>query len=174
MVHTASFRGISWKTRIQLIHSPYSGKYRREVRGGSYGPLSGKVTERWSKRGRKSFRSPLSGGIGAENYNNPARKWRGERSYLTQCIHLSVSESQLPHKTVNFIFWLVIINKKSTILWGSWLLKPFDKYIVWDKILVISTTHKWCCQDEMAQAPAHNLRNLQGLVGRRVFSLSHT
>ena len=38
---------------------------------------------------------------------------------LTQCIHLLVLESQLPHKTVNSIFPLAIVNNKVTIFWGS-------------------------------------------------------
>jgi hypothetical protein len=37
-------------------------------------------------------------------------------SYLTQCIHQLLLESQSPHKTVNLIFELVIVNKKLTIL----------------------------------------------------------
>ena len=34
-----------------------------------------------------------------------------------------VLESQLPHKTVNLLFHLVIVNNKLTILWGGWLSK---------------------------------------------------
>ena len=42
----------------------------------------------------------------------------GDRSYLTQCIHQLVLESQLPHKTVNLMFELVTVNNKLTICGG--------------------------------------------------------
>ena len=38
------------------------------------------------------------------------------RVYLAQCIHELVLKSQLPHKTVNLIFHLVIVNNKFTAL----------------------------------------------------------
>ena len=43
--------------------------------------------------------------------------------YLTQCIDWWVLESQLPHKNVNLISWLGIVNNRLTILLGSWLSK---------------------------------------------------
>ena len=39
--------------------------------------------------------------------------------YLTQCFHYWVFESQLPYKTVNVVFELVIVNNKLTILCGN-------------------------------------------------------
>ena len=45
---------------------------------------------------------------------------RGRRRVcVTQRINSLVPESQLPHKTVNLIFELVIVNDKLKILWGS-------------------------------------------------------
>ena len=52
--------------------------------------------------------------------------------YLTECVNQMAWESQLPQKNVNLFFQLVIVNNKLTILWGSWLLKPWNLYIVWD------------------------------------------
>ena len=40
-------------------------------------------------------------------------------SYLTQCTYSLVLESQVPHKTVTFIFVLVTVNHKLKVLWGS-------------------------------------------------------
>ena len=37
-----------------------------------------------------------------------------------------VLESQLPHETVNLLFWLVIVNNKEMMLWGSWLCKTIS------------------------------------------------
>jgi hypothetical protein len=51
-----------------------------------------------------------------------------KKPYLTQCFNQSVLESQLPHKTVNWISLSVIVNKKLTILWGSRLPK-IDQWI---------------------------------------------
>ena len=39
--------------------------------------------------------------------------------YLTHRIYLLVLESQLPHKSVNLMFYLGIVNNKLTILWKS-------------------------------------------------------
>ena len=41
------------------------------------------------------------------------------RSYLTQFVHLLILASQLPHKTVDWMMNLVIVNNKLMILWGS-------------------------------------------------------
>ena len=38
---------------------------------------------------------------------------------FTHCAYQFVLESQLPHKTVNLIFWLVIVTNTLTVLWGS-------------------------------------------------------
>ena len=40
------------------------------------------------------------------------------RFYLTACLDSLVSKSQLPHKIVNFISYLVIVNNELAILWG--------------------------------------------------------
>ena len=40
-------------------------------------------------------------------------------SHLTQCIHHSILECQLPHKIVNLLCSKLIVNNKLTILWGS-------------------------------------------------------
>ena len=45
-----------------------------------------------------------------------------------------ILESQIPHKTVKLLSTITNQNNKLTILWGSWL-KPFDWYVVWDKLL---------------------------------------
>ena len=37
--------------------------------------------------------------------------------------HVLVLESRLPHKTVNLLFQLVLVNNKLTIVWGSRLSK---------------------------------------------------
>ena len=42
---------------------------------------------------------------------------------LTQCVHQMVLVSQLPHKSVNLFFVLVIAKDKLTNFWGSWLLQ---------------------------------------------------
>ena len=39
--------------------------------------------------------------------------------YLTQCIHALVSESQHPHKIVNLISQLVIVNNRLTMSLGN-------------------------------------------------------
>ena len=44
---------------------------------------------------------------------------QGGGGYLTKCIHQLVLESQLPHKTVNLVFELEILNNELTILWRS-------------------------------------------------------
>ena len=41
--------------------------------------------------------------------------------YLTRCVYWLFSESQLPHKTVDLISQLVIVNNNLTILRFSWL-----------------------------------------------------
>ena len=41
--------------------------------------------------------------------------------YLTECVHAVVLESQPPHKAVNLISQLVIVNNMLIIWWGSWL-----------------------------------------------------
>ena len=43
----------------------------------------------------------------------------GAGIYFTQCVNEMVLELQLPHKTVNFMCLLSIVNNKSTILWGE-------------------------------------------------------
>ena len=40
------------------------------------------------------------------------------RPYLTRCIYQLVLEGELPRKTVDMIFSLVIVNNKLAILWG--------------------------------------------------------
>ena len=43
---------------------------------------------------------------------------------LSDIVYLLISfNSQLPHKTVDLIFYSVIVNNKLTILWGRWLSK---------------------------------------------------
>ena len=59
------------------------------------------------------------------------------RFYLAQCIYSVVSETQLPHKTVN----LVIVKKKSTILCWSWLLK----YNWWTHYVRYGYDLQLCC-----------------------------
>ena len=44
--------------------------------------------------------------------------WRERGFHLTQCLNRVVLESRLPHKKSQLIF-LVTVNNKSTILWGS-------------------------------------------------------
>ena len=44
---------------------------------------------------------------------------RAAADYLTQCIDQMVFESQFPHKTVNLLLQLVIVNNELTDLWGS-------------------------------------------------------
>ena len=44
---------------------------------------------------------------------------KARQTYLTQCVDQFVSESQIPHKTVNLMFQFVIVNNKLIILWGS-------------------------------------------------------
>ena len=78
-------------------------------------------------------------GVSEEEANRTC--WRPEtgvtsKPHLTECIYQLVLESQLPHKTVNLTFQLVIVNNKLTILWGSWLSKTIDGYILWDKTVV--------------------------------------
>ena len=41
-----------------------------------------------------------------------------DRSYLTECVNQSVSESELPYKIVNFLFTITDSNIKLTVLWG--------------------------------------------------------
>ena len=50
----------------------------------------------------------IAGGAGSQAEYCPA-----------QCLHCLVLERQLPHKTVNLIFELAIVNKKLTILGGG-------------------------------------------------------
>ena len=38
--------------------------------------------------------------------------------YLTHYIYQLALEGQLPHKTVNMMFWFSMANNKLTILWG--------------------------------------------------------
>ena len=49
-----------------------------------------------------------------------------QRIGLTEFINLMVLESQLPHKTVNSMYLLVIVNNELTILWGSRLRKTIS------------------------------------------------
>ena len=48
------------------------------------------------------------------------------QSYLTRSINQMVLENQLPHKTVNLVFKLVIVQNKLTIWGGVDFLKPFN------------------------------------------------
>jgi hypothetical protein len=41
-----------------------------------------------------------------------------DRSYLTECVHQSFSESQLPYKIVNLLFTITDSNMKLTVWWG--------------------------------------------------------
>ena len=55
-------------------------------------------------------------------YCRPSRESRVQREVAAGFTphHLLLRlPSQLPHKTVNFIFQVVILNNESTILWGS-------------------------------------------------------
>ena len=56
----------------------------------------------------------------------PLELTRVKGFYLAQCIDSNVSESQIPPKTVNLMFWWVKVNNKLTILRICWLSKSIQ------------------------------------------------
>jgi len=60
-------------------------------------------------------------GLGCGGLGVKGKGWweRGKRFYLSQCINEMVFESQPPPQNRQLIVYLVNVNNKLTILWGS-------------------------------------------------------
>ena len=91
-------------------------------------------------------------------------------------LHLLVLQSQLPHKIVNLLFIPVIVENKLTSLWGSWLSKTHDKYILWVQSWNLNPK-RWQepgagkrVKEDMADEIQDTMKNLQNnLIAHKVF-----